>query len=162
MLFPSLSNTCSPQSWGLSKKRGIKTQQDLLGPSQVQMPFLVPSFLFVERRFSSSLTFLEFQRTYSNNNYLGQLAHVEINNSVVMGQCPASSTRKAHNSACHGELLYSGESRSHGAAAAPCGVEGPKGPYGTFMITNPVRDTSTLTTEAPPKSPNLLMPHVRR
>lgn len=34
-----------------------------------------------------------------------------------------------------------------------CGAEGPRGPCGTFMITNPVGDTSTLTNEALPKSP---------
>ena len=58
---------------------------------------------------------------------------------------------------------HSGESRSHGAAAAPCGMEGaladfydrqPRSwPCWTFMIANPVRDPSTLTTEAPSKAP---------
>lgn len=60
---------------------------------------------------------------------------------------------------------HSGESRSHGAAAAPAGWKGrgaladsydrqPRaGPCWTFMITNPVRDPSTLMTEAPSKAP---------
>ena len=48
---------------------------------------------------------------------------------------------------------HSGESRSHGAAAAPWGLEGPRAPWRTFMIASPVRDPSTLTTEAPSNAP---------
>lgn len=69
---------------------------------------------------------------------------------------------------------HSGETRSHGAAAAPCGVEGPRAPWRTFMIANAVRDPVGLPWSltpfvTPPPSrlkplpkPQLLILHVRR